>query len=603
MSKSGTLSFHSENIFSTIKKHLYSNQEIFVRELVSNAVDATQKLKTLISLGEFNGEAGDTTIEIKIDEEAKTLTFSDKGIGMTEEEIEKYINQIAFSSAGDFLDKYKDTANQIIGHFGLGFYSAFMVAEKVEIITRSHQPDAQSVLWSCDGSMDFSIQPTDKAERGTDIILYIAEEHSEYLQKYHIEEILNKYCKFLPVKILFDGKTINETEPLWTKHPTDLKPEEYENFYQKLYPHTDKPLFWIHINVDYPFNLTGILYFPKLKQNLEIQKNKIQLYSNQVFITDNVEEIVPEYLALMHGVLDSPDIPLNVSRSYLQTDANVRKISAHISKKVANRLNELFKENRENFESKWESLGLFIKYGIIRDSDFYTKTKDIFLFKNIEGKHFTFNEYKEKVAPHQTDKFESIIYLYTNDLDEQDGAIQQAKKRGYDVLVLDSIIDIHFIQYIEHQLEKTGLIRVDSGPLDTLIDKGVAKTSLLNEGEEKELTSIFENLVKNPTTKVVCQALSEDDLPVIIARTEHLRRLEDMQRAGMLGSGEMPIGFQVVINTNHSLAKKIILHPAGESRTTLAQQAYDLALLSQNLLNGSEMTQFIIRSVASLIKN
>jgi molecular chaperone HtpG len=591
--KKGNLSVHTENIFPIIKKFLYSDQEVFLRELVSNAVDATQKLKTLANRGDFKGELGDLTIKVSIDTNAKTLTISDRGIGMTAEEVEKYINQIAFSSAEEFLAKFKDSPNQIIGHFGLGFYSAFMVADRVEVYTQSFRDGAEPVRWSCTGSTEFELEETIKASRGTDVVLHIGDEHDEFLKDYRIEEILKKYCRFLPVEIEFKEKIINDTNPLWRKAPSEITETEYKDFYNKLYPFSEPPLFWVHLNVDYPFTLTGILYFPKIKPNVELQKDKIQLYANQVFITDNVSDIVPDYLNLLHGVLDSPDIPLNVSRSYLQTDSNVRKISSHISKKVADKLHELFKEDREAFNEKWSSIGVFVKYGMLRDTNFYEKAKNFCLYTNIDNQHFTFEEYKEKIAEKQTNKDGEVVILYATDLAAQHVYVQAAQKRGYDVLRFDGIIDLHFIQYIEHRLEKCKIARVDSDTLDNLIDKGIQKVSLLNEQEEKEIKQLFENFISKPLVTVNCQALGEDDMPVTIVRPEHQRRMQDMAGMGMLGDSKLPDMYQVVLNTAHPLTKKILLNPEGPARQQLIRQTYDLARLSQNMLSGTELTNFI----------
>jgi len=594
--KTGNLSIHTENIFPIIKKFLYSNQEVFLRELVSNAVDATQKIKTLASMGEFKSELGETKIEIVIDSEAKTLKIIDRGIGMTADEVEKYINQIAFSSAGEFLDKYKDTAANIIGHFGLGFYSAFMVASKVELITKSYQ-DAPAVKWTCDGSTSYNIEESDKQERGTEIILYVDDEYDEYLKNYRIEEILNKYCRFLPVVIEFEGEIINELEPIWTKHPTSLTDEDYTEFYTKLYPMSEPPLFWIHLNVDYPFNLTGVLYFPQVRTDLDLQKNKIQLYSNQVFITDSVEEIVPEYLTLLHGVIDSPDIPLNVSRSYLQTDAAVRKISSYISKKVAEKLNNLYKDDRADFEKKWDYVGTFVKYGMIKDSTFYEQARKFCLVYNTEKKYYNLDEYLEYIRPNQTDKNDKLHIIYSDDPIGQHSYISAALKRGYDVLLFDNIIDSHFIGYIEHQLGNTDISRIDSNTIDKLIDKGVEKVSVLNEEEEKEIQNIFQTIVNKPLVRVELQANGEDDLPVTVVKPEHQRRMMEMQKRGMMGGTGFPEMYNVVVNTSHPLAKKMLLTSDGELRSEMAQHAYELALLSQNMLGGGEMTAFIERNI------
>jgi molecular chaperone HtpG len=601
--KTGTLSIHTENIFPIIKKFLYSNQEVFLRELVSNAVDATQKLLTLSNVGEFKSELGNTAIEITIDSEAKTITIKDRGIGMTAEEVDQYINQIAFSSAESFLEKYKDTAKNLIGHFGLGFYSAFMVADKVELKTLSYKEGAKPVLWSCDGSTSFEITDTTKTDRGTEVILHIGEEHSDYLKSWRIEEILRKYCRFLPVEILFDGKTINDTQPLWAKHPTELKEEDYQNFYRKLYPFSDPPLFQIHLNVDYPFTLTGILYFPKLKKDIDLQKNKIQLYSNQVFITDSVEDIVPDYLTLLHGIIDSPDIPLNVSRSYLQTDTHVRKISNYISKKVADKLQELFKEDRQSFQDKWEYIGTFVKYGIIRDATFSEHARKFCLLYNTEKKYFTIDEYLEHIRPNQTDKNNRVIILYATDEVAQHTYIDAAKRRGYDVLLLDGILDMHLIQYLESLMPDTSIIRVDSNAPEKLIDKGIERVSLLNEAEQKELSEVYTQVINRPLVKVECLPGSEDDLPVTIVKPEYQRRIADMQKTGMFGSGEVPDLYNVVINSAHPLAKKILIHSDDAKRQKYARHAFELALLSQNMLTGAELAEFIKNNVSLFLEN
>ena len=596
--KTGNLSIHTENIFPIIKKFLYSNQEVFLRELISNAQDATQKLKALASKGEYDGELGDLTIEVLLDEEAKTLTIRDYGLGMTAAEVEEYINQIAFSSAEVFLEKYKDTASQIIGHFGLGFYSAFMVAGKVEILTRSYQ-DAPAQRWVCEGSTSFSMQADSRERRGTDVILHINEEGAEYLKAYRIEEVLKKYCRFLPIPIRFQDQVINDSEPAWTKKPGELTEQDYKDFYQKLYPFQEAPLFWIHLNVDYPFTLNGILYFPRIRPNVEMQKNRIQLYSNQVFITDNVEDIVPDYLSLLQGVIDSPDIPLNVSRSYLQTDAAVRKISSHISKKVADKLSELFKDDRKAYEEKWESIGVFVKYGMIRDNTFYERVKDACLLYNTAKEFYTLAEYKDKVAPLQTDKDEQVVYLYATDAEEQHGYVAAAQKHGYDVLLLDGLLDMHLIGYLDHQLEKVQFKRVDSDTLDKLIDKGLEKASLLNEQERETLVDLYKRVLAHPNAQVQVAPLSEAELPVRITRPEYLRRMMDMNRMGNMGM-DLGESYTLVINETHPLAKKVLLMPEGEARTALVQQSYDLALLSQGLLTGHRLTDFVERSAAQL---
>lgn len=597
MSK-GNISVHTENIFPIIKKFLYSDHEIFLRELISNAVDATQKLKTLSSLGEFKGELGELKITVTLDEAAKTITISDKGVGMTEEEIEKYINQVAFSGAEEFVNKYKDkNENQIIGHFGLGFYSAFMVSKQVEIITKSFKENATAARWVCDGSTEYEITPADKAERGTDIILHIAEDSEEFLDKYRISSILDKYCKFLPVEIEFDGKTINETKPLWTKNPADLKDEDYKEFYQAVYPMSEPPLFWIHLNVDYPFKLTGILYFPKVKNELELQRSKIQLYSNQVFVTDSVQDVVPEFLMLLHGVLDSPDIPLNVSRSFLQSDSNVKKINSHITKKVADKLQELYNNDRSDFEKKWENIGLFVKYGMISDDKFYEKARKFCLFTTTENEASTIDEYVEKVKPIQTNKDDKTVLLYTSNPAQQDSFIQAAKKRGYQVLKMDGVLDNHFIGNIEYKLENVAFTRVDSGAIDKLVDKGSAAESVLSEEEQNQLKEIFTKEINDTRYKIEAEALSPDDDAITVARPEFERRMKEMaSMGGMSFMGAMPDTYQLIINTNHPLNKKLLSSDESQ-RSGMARQVFDLALLSQNMLTGEALTKFIKRSV------
>lgn len=624
MEEKGTISIHTENIFPIIKKFLYSDHEIFLRELVSNAVDATQKLKRLSSLGEVKDELGDLTVEVSFDEKKKTITVTDKGIGMTAEEIKKYINQIAFSGAAEFVEKFKDAkdANEIIGKFGLGFYSAFMVADKVEINSLSYL-DAAAAKWVCDGSTEFEITPSDKTSRGTEVTLFINEESAEFLNQSRLEGILKKYCKFLPVEIKFgtkeesvpDGKDkdgnpqyktatkdniINNTRPLWTVSPNELKDEDYLNFYRELYPFSEDPLFWIHLNVDYPFNLTGILYFPKVKNDFEVQKNKIQLYSRQVFITDEVKDVVPEFLMLLHGVLDSPDIPLNVSRSFLQSDSNVKKINSHITKKVADKLNELFKKDRQNYEEKWDDIGLFVEYGMIAEDKFYDKAKDFALLKNQENKYFTLAEYKEKVAPNQTDKDKKLVYLYATDVGKQDTYIQSAKKRSYDVLIMDRVLDNHFINMLEQKLENTTLKRVDADTIDKLVDKDEKVESVLSEKEQEKLKEIFEKAIEKKEIVLSLQALAADEMPVTITLPEFMRRMKDMAATGGGGMGMMggfPETLNVVVNTNHALASKIIKAKKEENKMQLAKQAYDLAMLSQNMLSGNDLTNFINRSV------
>jgi molecular chaperone HtpG len=621
----GSISIHTENIFPIIKKFLYSDHEIFLRELVSNAVDATQKLKKLASLGEFNGELGDLKIEVCFDKKKKTITVSDKGIGMTADEIKKYINQIAFSGATEFVEKFKDKtdAKDIIGKFGLGFYSAFMVADKVEVISKSYQPESDAAKWTCDGSTEFEISTSKKETRGTDVILHINSDSEEFLDEWRLKSILEKYCKFLPVEIKFgtkeenveDGedqegkkkyktvtsdRIINNTQPLWTKSPNDLKDEDYLKFYKELYPFSEDPLFWIHLNVDYPFNLTGILYFPKVKNDFELQKNKIQLYSRQVFITDEVKDVVPDFLMLLHGVLDSPDIPLNVSRSYLQSDANVKKISQHITKKVADKLQELYKKDRADFEKKWDDINIFVKYGIISDEKFYDRAKDFSLLKNSEGKYFTLEEYKEKVKANQTDKDKQLIYLYASDAGKQHSYIEAAKNKAYDVLLMDGILDNHFINTLEQKLEKTHIKRVDSDTADKLIDKDEKLETVLTKEEQDQVKSIFDKAINNSNMTVSVEAMAMDDLPVVITMSEFIRRMKDMAKMGGGGyafMGSMPDSYSVAVNGNHGIIQKILKAETEEQKVKLAKQAYDLALLSQNMLTGADLTNFIKRSV------
>ena len=578
MAQKGNIGVTTENIFPVIKKFLYSDHDIFLREMVSNAVDATQKLKTLAAQGDFKGEVGDTTVRVSLDEKAGTLTISDHGIGMTEEEIDKYINQIAFSGVTDFLDKYKENANAIIGHFGLGFYSSFMVASKVEIVTKSYEEGAKAVKWSCDGSPAFEIEDAEKAERGSDIILHIADDCKEFLQKSKIEDLLNKYCKFMAVPVAFgkktewkDGKSvetdedniINNVEPLWTKTPSTLKDEDYKSFYRTLYPMQDEPLFWIHLNVDFPFNLTGILYFPRIKNNIDMQRNKIQLYCNQVFVTDQVEGIVPEFLTLLHGVIDSPDIPLNVSRSYLQSDSNVKKISTYITKKVADRLNSIFKENRKEYEEKWDDLKLFINYGMLSQEDFYDRAKDFALFKDVDGKYFTFEEYKTLIKDNQTDKDGNLVYLYANNKEEQYSYIEAAKEKGYSVLVMDGQLDTPMVNMLEQKLEKSRFTRVDSDIIDRLIVKEDAKKTDLTKEQTDNLSQVFRSqMPKLDKTEfmVEVQALGENSKPVMITQNEWMRRMKAMSQfqQGMNFYGQMPDSYSIVLNSDHSLVKKVL---------------------------------------------
>ena len=608
MQEKGSISIHTENIFPIIKKFLYSDHEIFLRELVSNAVDATQKLKRLASMGEFNGEVGDVKIKIAINEADQTITISDCGIGMTAEEIKKYINQIAFSGATEFVEKYKDKGDnkEIIGHFGLGFYSAFMVSSKVEINTLSYKEGSEAALWDCDGSTEFEIRPSGKTDRGSNVILHIAEDSKEFLEKSRIQTILKKYCKFLPVEIEFDGEVINNTVPAWTKSPSELKDEDYIKFYQDLYPFSEEPLFWIHLNVDYPFELTGILYFPKLKNDFEFQRNKIQLYSRQVFITDEVKDIVPEFLMLLQGVIDSPDIPLNVSRSFLQADANVKKIDSYITKKVADKLAELHKQDEAAFTEKWPDIGLFVKYGMISNDKFYDKAKDFCLYKNTDGQYFTLDKYKEHIQVNQQDKSENLIALYATDLNKQDTYIQSAKRKGYDVLEFSHPIDSHFIQMLESKVEKFTLKRVDADTVDKLIEKDVKTESLLSAESEKEVQEIFESAINNKDRKVVLEPMSPEELPVSVTQPEFMRRMKDMQAmgggGGMSFMGNMPEMLSVAVNSNHPLIQKILSAPDEAVKKDLAKQAYDLALLSQGMLNGADLTNFIQRSVDLSVK-
>lgn len=623
----GSINVQTENIFPIIKKFLYSDHEIFLRELVSNAVDATQKLKTLTSLGEVKANIENLKVEVILDKEKKEIIVRDNGIGMTAEEVNKYINQIAFSGAEEFVQKYKDAdkKNSIIGHFGLGFYSAFMVAEKVEIISRSQKPNSTPVKWTCDGSPNYTMEETKKKTKGTDIILHIAEDSLEFLEKSRLSGILNKYCKFLPVPIKFgtnervekerdeEGKIveggketkivedniINNTEPAWTKPPSELKDEDYSSFYRELYPMTfEDPLFHIHLNVDFPFNLTGILYFPKLKNNLELQKNKINLYSNQVFITDNVENIVPEFLTLLHGVIDSPDIPLNVSRSYLQEDANVKKISSHITKKVADKLNSMFKNNREDFESKWEDIKVFIEFGMLTDEKFYDKAKNFYLLKSVGGTYHTIEEYKSKIESLQTDKNDKLVVLYAQDEKEQHSFIETAKERGYDVVILNTPISSHLVSKLEQKEEKLSFVRVDADIIDKLIQKDEELPSKLSDEEKEKIKPFIEESVDKEKFTVQFESMSEKDRPMIITQSEFMRRMKEQQMTGggpMFG-GVMPEMYNLVVNANHPLITSLN-DKDEEGRKEVIGQLVDLALLSQNMLTGEAMSKFIQRSV------
>ena len=680
----GTIGVTTDNIFPIIKKFLYSDHEIFLRELVSNAVDATQKLKTLSSFGDFKGELGEMNVKVSIDKKEGTLTISDHGIGMTAEEIDKYINQIAFSGAEEFLNKYKNDANAIIGHFGLGFYSSFMVAKKVEIRTLSYQENAKPVMWSCDGSPEYTMSEIDKKERGTDIVLYIDDENKEFLEDSKIESLLKKYCRFLPVPVIFgkeqewkDGKyidtdkdkIINDTTPAWTKKPTELTEEDYRKFYHDLYPSLDEPLFWIHLNVDYPFKLTGILYFPKIKNNLDINKNRIQLYSNQVFVTDSVEGIVPDFLMLLQGVIDSPDIPLNVSRSYLQSDSNVKKISSYITKKVADRLQEIFNNERKQFEEKWDDIKLFIEYGMLSDEKFYDRAQKFALLKDTDKKYYRLEEYKTLIEANQTDKDKNLIYIYATDAVAQYSYIEIAKSKGYDVLLMDGQLDIHFIGLLEQKLEKSRFVRVDSDIIDNLVRKNDKTEVSLDAAQRNMMTTVFKSQI--PTLEkaefmVMFEALGEQSQPVIITQNEFMRRMKDMSamQSGMNFYGEMPDSFNLIINTEHTLSKKVIeetekdchaeiepiqkeinelndaivkLQEASKGKKDeeipvtekeelrnkekevdslrkkeselltqyankhkLVRQLVDLALLSNNMLKGEALSQFIKRSVEML---
>ena len=622
----GSISIHTENIFPIIKKFLYSDHEIFLRELVSNAVDATQKIKRLAAIGQYGQELGDLKVEVSFDKDKKTITVSDRGIGMTAEEVKKYINQIAFSGAEEFVEKFKEAkdANEIIGRFGMGFYSAFMVAERVEIQTLSYQEGTEPVRWECDGSTEFELTEGARTERGTDIILYINAENEEFLDQWKLQGILDKYGKFLPVPIKFGTKTeqvedgedkdgkpqyksvevdniINNTNPIWTRQPSELKDEDYLNFYKELYPFAEDPLFWIHLNVDYPFNLTGVLYFPKVKNDFELQRNKIKLFSRQVFITDEVKDIVPEFLMLLHGVIDSPDIPLNVSRSFLQADSNVKKINTYITKKVADKLSELFRKDRKAYEEKWSDIGLFVKYGMISEEKFYDKAKDFALLTNTNKEFFTIEEYTNKVKPLQTDKDGSVVFLYTIDAAKQDAYIQTAQKRSYDVLVMDSPIDTHFISHLEHKLEKTHLKRVDADVVDKLIAKDEKLEHVLTEDESKKVKEVFQKAISKPGMEVEVEALSPEELPVTITMEEWMRRMKDMARLGGNGGmnfyGSLPDTYKVAVNGNHKLVSRILKSESEDEQLALARQAFDLALLSQGMLTGADLTAFVNRSV------
>ena len=617
----GNISVQTENIFPIIKKFLYSDHEIFLRELVSNAEDATNKLRTLAKRGDVQGEIGDTTIEILLDADAKPLTIRDKGIGMTAEEVQKYLNQVAFSSATEFLEKYKDEAS-IIGHFGLGFYSAFMVASKVEVKTVSYKEGSTGVTWTCEGNPEYTLEENDKDFRGTDVILHINDEDKEFLENHRIQALLDKYGKFLPVEIKFGTRTetvtegegddaeekqievdniINNPNPAWRKQPAELTDEDYKAFYNELYPFSTPPMFWIHLNIDYPFNLTGILYFPKLGNNFEVQKNKIQLYSNQVYVTDDVKDIVPEFLTMLHGVIDSPDIPLNVSRSYLQSDSNVKKITGYITKKVADKLADLYKKDKDNFVSKWDDLGVFIKYGMISDEKFYDRALPFTLLKSLDGTFTPLEEYKEKIKPSQTDKYDKIVMLYTHAPDQHNSFTEAAKAKGYDVLIFDNVIDNHFMQHIEQKFGDITFVRVDSDTVDNLVQKDETTESVLNEDEQTTVKEVFEKIVTTAGSTVVTKALAPDDQPVTITRPEFMRRMKEMQSLQGMSFGDFPDSVNVVVNTNHPLVAQRLLHEKDDTaRQDVADYLYKLAMLNQQMLKGADLTAFINKSLSFL---
>lgn len=623
--KKGSLSVDTKDIFPIIKKFLYTDQEIFLRELISNATDATQKLLILASKGEYEDEVGNTSIEIKLNKSKKTISIIDNGIGMTEEEVEKYINQIAFSSAEEFVKKYEkaDEQSKIIGHFGLGFYSAFMVAEKVEINTKSYKKDSEPVKWTCEGSTDYKITQSKKTSRGTEITLHIADDAKEYLEEYKLNELLEKYSKFMPIEIIFgtekiqestgkkdkEGKditkevekpkVINNTNPVWTKQPSDLKDEDYIAFYNELYPFSQPPLFWIHLNVDYPFKLTGILYFPKVSNNMELQKNKIKLFSNQVYVTDTVDDIVPEFLTLLHGVIDSPDIPLNVSRSALQADSNVKKISSYIVRKVSDKLSEIFKNDRKSYEEKWDSIGIFVKYGMLTDEKFFEKAEKFVLLKDTESQYHTLEEYKTKTEVSQKDKDKKIIWLYTSDMEEQHTYIEAARKREYSVIQFIDILDSHFINRIEQKFEDVQIKRIDAGAIDQLINKDEKKESVLSQDAQDKIKEVYKKVISDDKINVNLEALSPDDAPVLITEDEFMRRFSEMQKlgGGMSGFGDLPTSYNLIVNSNHKLAKKINDFEEDSLKEDLAKQLFDLARLSKNILKGKDLTAFIQRSV------
>ena len=602
----GSIRVQTENIFPIIKKFLYSEHDIFIRELVSNAVDATQKIKTLSSIGEAKGELGELRIDVTIDKEKGTLTIADKGVGMSAEEVDKYINQVAFSGAEEFLDKYKgQNENNIIGHFGLGFYSSFMVSEKVEILTRSYKAETPAVRWECDGSPEYILEETEKEERGTSIVMYLNEESKEFLEADRVSSVLEKFCKFLPVPIFFEDKQINNTAPAWTKKPAELTIEDYQNFYKELYPFSEAPLFWIHLNVDYPFNLTGILYFPKIKQSYEIQKNKIQLYSNQVFVTDEVKDIVPEFLMLLHGVIDSPDIPLNVSRSYLQGDPNVKKINAHITKKVADKLEEIFNTDRKSFEEKWESLGLFVKYGMMTDDKFLEKANKFFVMEDSAGKFYTSDEYKEATLALQKNKEGKQVILYTTNPVQQDAYIQQAKAKGYIVVKMETLVDAAFINTVEMKWQDVTFTRVDSDIADNLIDKVESNESVLSKEDSEKLKNLFDKPQEGLNLNVAVKGLSQDAPPVTATRPEQMRRMKDMASMGggmAAWYAQMPDEVNLTVNGNHPIFQHILSETDQGKQEKVVKNLADLALLSQGLLTGNNLTSFISRSVELMEK-
>lgn len=605
--KKGKINVETENIFPIIKKFLYSENDIFLRELVSNAVDATQKLKTLSNLGEYDDDLGNIDIEIKVNKKEKTITVADKGIGMTKTEIDKYINQVAFSSAEEFIKKYKGKSEEIIGHFGLGFYSAFIVADKVEIITKSYQKNASAAKWECDGSPNYIISKANKKNRGTEVILHISDNSKEFLEDNKIEEILNKYCKFLPVPIKFNNKQINDIRPLWIKNPADNKDEDYLSFYKKLYPFADEPLFYIHLNIDYPFKLTGILYFPKIKSNFEIQKNKIKLFCNQVFVTDSVEGIVPEFLQLLHGVIDSPDIPLNVSRSALQTDSNVRKISSYITKKVSEKLDEIFKNKKDEYIKKWDDIKLFIEYGMLTNEKFFEKSLNFYLLKNDKNNYYTIKEYKDKIAPLQKDKNNNIVFLYANDLEKQHSFIEQAKERGYDVLIMDSLLTSHLLNKFEYDSKiesliksKSKWVRVDANPVDKLIEKEEETISKLDDKQKDNIKKLFETVADKNKFDIKLEALSEKDMPVLITFPEFSRRFKEMSEISGMRKNDLPLKYNLIINVNHPIMGKLLIKSTNNKQNDIVKQLIDIALLSQNMLKGKALTEFVKRNIELL---